>query len=155
MSPGQTDERTLSGFLDSIATTYSTGPALLFKRGLKTDTWTYEDLRDRANCVTHWLQSQGIGKGDRVVLWAPNSPWWVAVFFGILRNGSVLVPLDTRSSPDFVNRVIDQSEPRIAIVTSGSLDDWTFELPAVGIEQLVDMLPDDGPEALPEIAPDD
>src|SRR5947209_9658198 len=113
----QPDEQTLSGLLEWIAETYTSRPALLHKRSLKTEVWTFQDVRRHADRVTHWLQDQCVGKGDRVVLWAPNSPWWVAAFFGILRNGSIVVPLDARSSPDFVHRVMTQSEPSLAIAT--------------------------------------
>lgn len=107
------DDQTLTGFLEWIATRYSSRPALQYKPSLKTEVWTYQELRDYADRVAHWLQDQGVGKGDRVVVWAPNSPWWVVTFFGALRNGSIVVPIDARSSPDFVDRVIAQSEPRL------------------------------------------
>ncbi|HEX8917288.1 MAG TPA: AMP-binding protein, partial [Chloroflexota bacterium] len=69
------DDDTLSGFLEWIATSYSSRPALLYKPSLKTEIWTYADLREQAYRVTRWLQDQGVGKGERIVLWAPNSPW--------------------------------------------------------------------------------
>jgi long-chain acyl-CoA synthetase len=140
-------DQTLSGFLEWIATTYSSRPALMYKPSLKTEVWTYRDLRAHAERVTRWLQDQGVGKGDRVVIWAPNSPWWVAVFFGILRNGSIVVPLDARSSSDFVERVISQSGPRLAVTTSSVVRDWKFDLPAFAIEELDQILPTGGDPA--------
>ncbi len=151
----QTNDRTLSAFLDWIAETYASRPALLYKPSLKTNVWTYRDLRERANRVTHWLQNEGIGKGDRVVVWAPNSPWWVATLFGIVRNGSVVVPLDFRSSPDFVERVITQAEPRIAVAAASVTKNWTYEIPVFAIESLEALIPDEGPASLPEVLPDD
>jgi long-chain acyl-CoA synthetase len=151
----QPDDQTLGGFLAWIATTYSSRPALMYKPGLKTDVWTYSDLRERADRVAHWLQDQGIGKGNRVAIWAPNGPWWVAAFFGVLRNGSIVVPLDVRSSPDFVRRVIERSEPSLAIVTAAAARDWEFNLPAYPTENLEGLLPDGGPATLPEVLPDD
>jgi long-chain acyl-CoA synthetase len=148
-------DQTLSGFLDWIATTYSSRPALLYKSSLKTDVWTYQDLRERADRIAHWLQTQGVSKGDRVVIWAPNSPWWVATFFGILRNGSVLVPLDARSSPDFVNRVLEQSEPRLAVAAAATARNWTYSIPVFSVEELEALLPEDGAKQLPEVGPDD
>lgn len=154
-APTMAADQTLCTFLEWIATTYSSRPALMHKASLKTDIWTYRDLRETAHRVAHWLQDQGIGKGDRVIIWAPNSPWWVACFFGILRNGSVVVPLDARSSPEFVERVISQSEPRLAIAASGVARDWPYDIPAFAIEELDQLLPAGGPTALPEIGGDD
>jgi long-chain acyl-CoA synthetase len=155
LSEAQPDDQTLSSFLDWIATRYSSRPALLYKSSLRTQVWTYWSLREHADRVADWLQHQGVAKGDRVVVWAPNSPWWVAVFFGILRNGSIVVPLDARSSPDFVDRVITQSEPRLALATSALARGWGFEIPVFAIEDLDRLLPEGGPEALPEVLPDD
>jgi long-chain acyl-CoA synthetase len=155
VSRTQPDEQTISSFLDWIAATYSSRPALLYKRSLKTDVWTYSQMRDNADRVAGWLLAQGVRKGDRVALWAPNGPWWVAVFFGILRNWSIVVPLDARSSPDFVERVITQSEPRLAITTSESAGAWSFDIPAFSIEDLSQRLPDHGPDTSPKILPDD
>lgn len=155
LSQSAEDDRTLSGFLQWVGTRYASQPALLYKPSLKTDVWTYRDLLERADRVAHWLQLQGIGKGDRVALWAPNSPWWVAAFFGILRNGSIVVPLDVRSSPDFVERVMDQSEPGLAIAAGSVARNWAFPSPVYAIEDLPDLIPASGPESLPELAPDD
>ncbi|HEX8919304.1 MAG TPA: AMP-binding protein, partial [Chloroflexota bacterium] len=126
-----------------------------YKPSLKTEIWTYADLREQAYRVTRWLQDQGVGKGERIVLWAPNSPWWVAAYFGILRNGSVLVPLDARSSPDFVERVVTRSEPHLAIATLATARDWSFDIPVFAIEDLDRILPAGEPETLPEVRPDD
>jgi long-chain acyl-CoA synthetase len=148
-------DQTLSAFLEWIAATYASRPALLYKPSLKTQVWTYRDLQHKAYRVAHWLQEQGVGRGDRVVIWGQNSPWWVACFFGILRNGSVVVPLDARSSADFVERVIAQSEPRLAIASSSMARTWSYDVPVSVIEELDSFLPDGGPESLPEVSPDD
>jgi long-chain acyl-CoA synthetase len=51
---------------------------------------------DRASAhVAGRLAAQGIRPGDRVGLMAPNVPEFVAAYYGILRTGAVVVPLDT------------------------------------------------------------
>jgi long-chain acyl-CoA synthetase len=79
------------------------------------------------------LESRHIGRGDRVLLWAKNSPEWVAAFFGCLLRGVIVVPLDLHSSPDFVRRVAAQTEPRLLLYS----DDYGFDLePALARLQL-------------------
>ena len=69
----------------------------------------------------------------------------MATFFGIMRIGAVVVPLDVRSSPDFVERVIDpQSEPRIAIAVRGLVTAWQHDVPIIDIEDLDLMAPQAG-----------
>jgi long-chain acyl-CoA synthetase len=154
-SQEQPDEGTLSGFLTWIGGRYATHPALLYKASLRTEVWTYHDLRENADRIAAWLQQRGVGRGDRVVLWASNSPWWVATFFGILRNGSIVVPLDARSSADFVERVMVQSEPAMAVAASSLSRGWQFDVPVFALEDLPQLIPERGPDELPAVRPDD
>src|ERR1035437_2443304 len=72
------DDQTLAGFLELIAATYSSRPALVYSLSLRTEVCTERDLLERADRVAGFLQGQGAGKGDRIALWAPNGPWCVA-----------------------------------------------------------------------------
>jgi long-chain acyl-CoA synthetase len=55
---------------------------------------TYAEL-DRASAhLAQRLGAEGIGPGDRVALMVPNVPEFVAAYYGILRAGAVVVPLD-------------------------------------------------------------
>ncbi len=133
--------QSLVEFLDWVAGRYGPRPALMHRPAIRTDVWTYSEVRDQAHGVAAWLHSRGVGQGDRVVLWAPNSPLWVICFFGILTNGSIVVPLDTRSSADFVTRVVEQSEPAIAIASAPAMEAWTFDVPIISMEEIFSRLP--------------
>ncbi len=39
--------------------------------------WTYSQLRVEVDAMAHGLLAVGIGKGDRVGIWAPNCPEWL------------------------------------------------------------------------------
>jgi long-chain acyl-CoA synthetase len=55
---------------------------------------TYAEL-DRASAhVAQRLAAGGIRSGDRVALMVPNTPEFVAAYYGILRAGAIVVPLD-------------------------------------------------------------
>ena len=49
--------------------------------------WTYAQLEAWAQRVARGLLAQGVKKGDRVGIWSPNCPKWVAVQFGTPRKG--------------------------------------------------------------------
>ena len=54
----------------------------------------YTEL-DRASAeVARRLAAEGIRPGDRVALMVPNVPEFVAAYYGILRAGAIVVPLD-------------------------------------------------------------
>jgi long-chain acyl-CoA synthetase len=87
--------------------------ALTMRAGVRTTKYTYSGLERQAHAYARFLASQGVKKGDRVVLWAPNQPDWVAAMFGTFIAGGVAVPLDVRSSREFVERVVLQTEPAL------------------------------------------
>src|SRR5688572_25886062 len=55
-----------------------------------TETWSYDDLRRRADGVARVLvEDLGLVPGNRVLLRGPNNPWLVACWFGVLKAGGV------------------------------------------------------------------
>ena len=93
---------TVVDFLRGAVDRHGPRDALLFKPAFRYLRWTYSRLWDESGRVATLLQRRGLTKGDQVILWGPNSPHWVLIFFGCLRAGVVLVPLDLRSAPDYV-----------------------------------------------------
>src|ERR671910_782161 len=62
------------------------------RRCLVTDTeeWTFGRLLERANQVADVLSTRlGLVPGNRVLLRAPNNPWLVATWLGVLKAGDV------------------------------------------------------------------
>ncbi|HEY9378073.1 MAG TPA: AMP-binding protein, partial [Jiangellaceae bacterium] len=57
-----------------------------------TTEWSYGVLRDNAHRVAALLAGQfGLQPGNRVLVRAPNNPWLVAIWLGILEAGGVVV----------------------------------------------------------------
>jgi long-chain acyl-CoA synthetase len=133
--------KTLGDFLQDVSARYAPRSALQHKVGEHTEIWTYADLLERSNRVSAWLLERGIRKGDRVVLWAPNGPWWVASFFGALRLGAIVVPLDVQSSPDYVERVLAQTEPGLALLSGTIKTPWPHSTPVHPLEELASLPP--------------
>ena len=57
--------------------------------------------RSTSDKIGRLLQERGVKPGERILLWAPNSPLWVAAYFGCHKIGAVVVPLDVRSTPEY------------------------------------------------------
>ncbi len=79
--------------------------------------WSYLRAETEARRFAAFLQEQGIGRGERVMLWAPNSPEWAAAFFGCFLSGAVPVPIDLRSRSQFLQDVQQQTAARLLITT--------------------------------------
>ena len=57
--------------------------------------WNYEELWGRAGGIArHLLRDRGVEPGDRVGLVGTNEPAYLAAYFGVLRAGGVVVPLN-------------------------------------------------------------
>ncbi len=55
---------------------------------------SYEQINAKANQVANGLVEAGIGKGDKVAVSCPNMPFFPMVYYGILKAGAVVVPLN-------------------------------------------------------------
>ena len=55
---------------------------------------TYGQLNAMACQVANGLAARGIGPGDKVAMTCPNLPFFPIVYFGILKTGAVVVPLN-------------------------------------------------------------
>ncbi len=55
---------------------------------------TYAQVNAAANQVANLLVSKGIQPGDKVALSCPNLPYFPIVYYGILKAGAVVVPLN-------------------------------------------------------------
>ena len=53
--------------------------------------WTYAELAASVARVAAGLQARGIGKGDRVGLCLPNTPFFVVAYYAVLRIGAIVV----------------------------------------------------------------
>ncbi len=60
---------------------------------------SYAAVNAAANQVANLLVSIGIGKGDKVALSCPNLPYFPIVYYGILKAGAVVVPLNVLLKP--------------------------------------------------------
>ncbi|HMI06481.1 MAG TPA: AMP-binding protein, partial [Flavobacterium sp.] len=57
-----------------------------------TETWTYQDLYNKSNQIAHVLtEDLGLVSGNRVLIRASNNPMFVAIWFGILKAGGIVV----------------------------------------------------------------
>lgn len=56
---------------------------------------TYHDVEFRANRIANWLIESGVHSGERVALLYRNSIEYIVYYYGILKAGAVVVPLNT------------------------------------------------------------
>jgi len=99
---------------------------------------SYRALHERAGRVARGLEARGVARGDRVLLCAPNSPDWIAAYFGIVSIGAVAVPVDDQASVDMLRGVIRHAAPRFAFTSARHVERLAGTPEALGEHHLID-----------------
>jgi long-chain acyl-CoA synthetase len=92
------------------------GEFLVFDDGYRRRSHTYEDVGRAARAFAGRLTAFGLRKGDTVVFWGENRPEWIACYWGCLLLGVIVVPIDYRSTPEFLARVRQLVDARLILV---------------------------------------
>jgi len=111
------------------------------RRGYRTESFSYGEILRMASGFAAGLDAQGLVKGDRVILWGGNCAQWMAVFFGCVLRGCVVVPLDDGSTLDFAARVLGQVQAKLLVASGRHLQECsTARLPiaAANLEEIPD-----------------
>ncbi len=77
---------------------------------------SYVELAERIRKASGAFTELGVGKGDRVAVWAPNSAEWIVAAFGIMTAGGVLVPVNTRFKGEEAADVVARSGAKAVMV---------------------------------------
>jgi acyl-CoA synthetase (AMP-forming)/AMP-acid ligase II len=81
----------------------------------KRNTITWREFDERANRFANVLLSRGIKKGDKVIHLMNNSIDWLVVYFGIIRTGAWVVPLNFRFTSEDIGYCCDVAEPDVFV----------------------------------------
>ena len=71
---------------------------------------TWKDFNARSNRMANLLLSRGLGKGSKVAILLMNCLEWLPVYFGILKAGAIVVPMNYRYTADEIKYCLDLSE---------------------------------------------
>ena len=82
---------------------------------------TFVEVAERVRCAAGAFADLGVGKGDRVAIWAPNSAHWVIAAFGVLTAGGVVVPVSTRFKTAEAADIITRSGANAVLTEKGFL----------------------------------
>jgi long-chain acyl-CoA synthetase len=116
------------------------------RMGLRTARWSYEQLARTAYQIARELDERGIGKQDRVLLWAESTPVWVAIFFGCVLRGAIVVPVDLHSDSPFVAQVQEQVTAKLAICDTQTALLIDINMPVVTLDEIVQLSARHSPE---------
>jgi len=101
--------------------------------------YSYAETRDGANRVACGLAALGYGPGDRIGLFLPNVPHYVAAYYGILKLGATVVNFSPLYTVDeLAHQVADSGTQLLFTLSATALLPTALKvLEASGLERLV------------------
>lgn len=96
--------------------------ALQFKNGLTWQETRYAELAQTSAKIASSLRSLGIEETDHVALLGPSSPRWVAAYLGILRNSSIVIPVDKELKTAELRHILADSAAKLIFVGQPQLE---------------------------------
>jgi acyl-CoA synthetase (AMP-forming)/AMP-acid ligase II len=79
---------------------------------------TWHAFDERANQLANLLIDRGVKRGDKVGILLMNCIEWLPIYFGVLKSGAIVVPLNFRYSSDEIKYALDLAD--ISILIFGS-----------------------------------
>src|SRR5882762_2672109 len=77
--------------------------------------WTYRELAAEVEAVALGLLDLGVGKGDRVGIWAPNCAEWIFVQYATAKLGAILVNINPAYRSHELSFVLEQAGIRTLV----------------------------------------
>jgi crotonobetaine/carnitine-CoA ligase len=88
---------------------------------------SYGEVNKRTNQVANALIKRGVQPGESVSVMLPNCAEFLPVWFGILKAGAVMSPINTAYKGDFLAHTINLVDSRMLIIS----DEWLDRLQTV------------------------
>jgi acetyl-CoA synthetase len=82
-------------------------------------TRSYAELCAEASRWGHGLQSLGLKRGDRILMFLDDTPAYPAAFFGAVRAGFVPLLINTLTPPDLLQFYLSDSGASVAVTDAG------------------------------------
>ena len=90
--------------------------------------FSYARLEALSNQVANGLVASGVSAGDRVTLYGANAWEWVVSYYGVLKTGAVVNPINVMLTPAEVEYVVEDCGAKVIIASREK------GLPLIGLE---------------------
>jgi len=130
------ERRSLIAYLDNFLR-HGPETAYVQPHGYRTQRCSHRQVVETAFRFARELETRGIGKGDRMLLWGPNSAQWVQAFLGCMLRGAIVVPIDDIATTEFALRVSQQVNAKLLVC---SIEHVQAGLPCLTLESLTEAL---------------
>ncbi len=107
--------------------------------------FSYLELDQLSNRFASALFAKGVGANDTVTLYGENSWEWIVAYYGILKTGAVVNPINVMLTPGEVEFVVQDCEARVIVASKAKGSPLVGIESRTGVESLIlygDALPE-------------
>lgn len=106
--------------------------------------WSAAEMQRRSRLAAWRLRALGLQPGDRLLTWSPATPRLPALYWGAMRAGVIVVPLDLRMTKGVIERISGRADTRWLAIDSGydAPDPVEVGLDHFEVRQLADLTAD-------------
>lgn len=131
-------EYTIGEALDRAAAAWAGALALVSRhQGIR---WTWAEFNEEVDRVATGLLAQGVQKGDRVGIWAPNCAEWAIIQFATAKVGAILVTINPAYRVSEVEYALNKVGCTVLVTA-----------PSFRTSDYITMLRELGPAKLPKV----
>ncbi|SCX40618.1 Acyl-CoA synthetase (AMP-forming)/AMP-acid ligase II [Klenkia marina] len=134
-----------------LARSRELGDAPALVDGLTGETITHAQLVGYVDRFAAALHARGLGKGDVVAVFSPNTIWFPVVFHGIAAAGCVMSPINSLYTPDEIAFQLRDSRAKLLVTVSPFLDRARPAMVAAGVTDLVVLDGAEGADSLRDL----
>ena len=113
-------EKTLGKIIRDLAKSNPDGLAVDFADRDFKKTW--KEFDEETTAVSKGLMAIGVNAGDKVSMWATNTPEWIVTLFATAKIGAVLVTVNTNYKTFELEYLLNQSDTKVLVLMKGFKD---------------------------------
>lgn len=109
---------TIPHLVVTAARQFGEAPAIIAEDG---EAWSFRRLAEDAARAGRAFMAEGVSPGDRVAIWAPNTPQWIIATLGLQMAGGILVTMNTRFKAAEAAQILRTSGARVLVAAGDFL----------------------------------
>jgi len=138
----KSDKHTISATFETVALERGSSTAIIYL-GTR---YSYLKLKGLVDRFSAALSDMGLGHGQRIIIYLPNSIQWVVAWLGIQRMGGVCIPITPIYTPYDLKYIANDSNAEAIICADTNFGYVTKVLPETSLKKVIvtrmaDLLP--------------
>ena len=118
---------------EKVSRDFAEKPALIYL-GMR---YTFSQLREVTESLAAYLHKMGVSRGDKAVLYLPNSPQWVVAWLALQRIGAVAVPISPIYTPADLEYMANDSGSETIFCLDTNFGYVTQVLPGTKLKRVI------------------